>query len=437
MKKNSSLIGRHLICLGLLVSLSVPSFALTPMQLTNYSWYAQRAYNAYARALRILPTSWSCSTQRKLALYVYDTEGHSAYAVSSADTCQIPSSVGATDFYHAEYQNSAVQNPSCGALGYCDRVDWVKGTNPTATQYSSCYAGVQYPDSPPVVSNCNFPTFRPSCIQIASGFTANAYRISDYTFTEQYYFITFWYAPGCNVRAYSLEGTFFPAPTFSNLEDTALVRSAIQAAKNDCQDMKGLPCQLMKGDEALFDEALNTIDNGISVSTGVPDYHAIPPSDPAPYVPPDVVVNVPTATVNVNIVFSTSEIVNQLIGISSGVNGIYNFFTSTLTAGPEVSTIPITTAFDDFQNRISSLPIVSLMYNILPTSTETWRPCFDVTGFWAGYFEGSRPASSMIEENGEFCFTAFPWWDNMILLVRFLLQLGVFIWGVRYIWGSF
>lgn len=138
-----------------------------------------------------------------------------------------------------------------------------------------------------------------------------------------------------------------------------------------------------------------------------------------------VIVNT-SVTVNV----STGEIVDKLTEISSVTSSIYSRLIST---APLFNTYIDTAAtwgqWLDFKTEFSSAPL-PLLGLIIPVSTQTWVPCFDLSGFWSGYWAGSLPEG----KTGTFCLTDFSGWNTFIDLLKCSFSLMILLWGIFEFW---
>lgn len=125
---------------------------------------------------------------------------------------------------------------------------------------------------------------------------------------------------------------------------------------------------------------------------------------------------------------NTSETNIWLSSISSQLNN--------LSFGLSTSTILTSTAqywgeWTNFSNQYSSMA-VSLFSPLIPTSSDTWRPCFDMSGLWSGFWSGSRPSG----KSSEICLSDFSGWNTFMNLIRAMFMLIFAFYGMYGIWQT-
>jgi len=143
-----------------------------------------------------------------------------------------------------------------------------------------------------------------------------------------------------------------------------------------------------------------------------------------------ITLNVDLSTTNVLLSSISAQI--AALNFSSGAadSRVYDFLAS---SGFTQSSGSVFASFTDFQATISSFPIMALMNQLIPTSSDTWRPCFDTAFLWSGIWENSAPAGTI----KEVCLDVFTGWNILVTIIRFAIMLGVFVWGIKYIWGGY
>jgi hypothetical protein len=405
----------------LLLLLLIPSFShaqLTPLQITNASNGAQLVFNAYTRALRALPSSWGCFVSKKIGIYVYTNTGESAYAVygSSSNQC----SGDHVSYSDMPYAYGAVRNSLCLDQGYCNDVPWTKGTS-HATSDCVIYRAFDRNNNP-VFSNTCGTSFKPSCIVYASGWTANNFydkNTSGLKFPYDNYFTMFFkYWPNCVVST-PMESTAFwvQKPNTSVATSMAEVRSAIIAAS----EIQHIPPEInnytpgFTGDNSIYASAISHIDNGILVSSGVPQLYSTPP-DSQVYEQ-----SLSTTIVNVTVNVSTAEIVNEISElndfISRGESPEVSTYDYASIVNPMVAAS--TPALVNFMQTISSSSFLSILDKFtVEESTQPMLPCvtfrFDFLNF-----------------TQEFCPEEITGFSNVISVLYALFQIACFMYSVR------
>jgi len=407
----------------------------TPEQLSGSNAAIKFVFNTYVRALSILPNWASYPIQKTVGIFVQDVNGNSAWAVYNATaTPNLPCGGGysMTPLIYGE-----VENASCNLTGPCNKISYTKGHNylpePVYSISDTKYingAGCYLVEDNPIV---NLPRYSDICYQ--TGWNATGYHISscyevDYS-TWSFYSNTYWYTvSGSPGAGYLGEGTILlqlPPAYINNIKE---VRDTLQAAYNFQQSENVSFPNPDTDDEAV---AIQIIDNGITISTGIPPGFAEPPWI---YYP-----STPTVTIDLSGVESRLDTANsylRAISTSSGggvdlsstnaiLNNIYGFISSTAT--PNIDTSTLMGQFSSFVSSITTNFTATLQDLIIPNSTDTWRPCFSFD-FSSVEIQGHALSSS------EFCLDSIPNWNNFMILFRVLLNIGVLIWGIFWIWSG-
>ena len=200
------------------------------------------------------------------------------------------------------------------------------------------------------------------------------------------------WAPNCPIGVpLDSAASWIPAPTFSNLEDMAEMRSAILEAR----DLSGYPPEALNpstpfdGDDSLFNAALDVIENGVDVSSGVPQLYSAPPSFPSSTSTSSSTVAGTSVTVNVDIDLSQTN--SLLTSIRDDLHGLAGLTTGSVSL-VEGST-DIVGAFESSLLEISSgvadSNLLALVHKLeVPESSAPLVACWSADfGQWGGVRE--------------------------------------------------
>jgi len=413
------------ILIALFLALPCSTWALTPLQITNATNSAQYIFNAYARALRVLPTSWGCFISKKIGIYVYAETGESAYGVFTSSINQCTSDY--TSYGNSEYVYGLIENISCNSQGYCNKANWTKGT--ATLGGSECYIERYFDrnNNPQFINTCG-SNYRPSCTIVAYGWTSNDFYdlgTSNQRFPyDNYFSLNFRYTPSCSGNIPIDSNSYWiPAPTFANQSDISEIRSAIIEA----QKINYAPEVItnfetdFNGDNATFNSALNYIDNGVKVSSGVPQLYSSPP-DASVYTE-----QVSQSSVNVNVSItnivnvSTAEIVNEL----SEVN---NYFTR--GNEPEIDTFDYNAVSEPIIHKSSAL-LTNYLNEFSSSSFFTILDKFEVEESSSALFPCVNFDVTFLGFNEQFCPEALPGFDMVVNVCFALFQIACFMFSCR------
>jgi len=450
--KKQTLIGLGHVFKVVLVSLflglfTTPARAIDPSAVTGFDTYAIGIVKAYVAALAYMPSGWSDGMTKRFSAWAYDSAGHSGYALYVAQmygASTVLNSAGAWRTAGKVYDNTYLNSCPGSTVDNCDSnnhidacylTNWTRGNVLQGTvcsnnQFQGCLdVGPQY------VSSVGCPSSAMSALCIygeqyrtwTSGKDWKKYTgyIGDVAGGSA---ITYYYLPTCSVTASELSSSWqvLPLPS-AYLTDMADVVNTMNSALSN-PDIKAQ-------DLMSITAAKGAIASGFAVvqSTAIiPDGTApalcdllgtctspVTPSS-SPYIIGGTSVSV-SVVVNVDL-SSTNAKLDSLIALATAAapdtNQNYQSYFSTGTHW---------SAWQDFQTTMGSSSPVSAMLSVLvPTSSDTWRPCFDFAGFWSGYWASAKPHVT------EVCLTQFPGWETFVSLLRKVLLFTAFAAGV---WG--
>lgn len=104
---------------------------------------------------------------------------------------------------------------------------------------------------------------------------------------------------------------------------------------------------------------------------------------------------------------------------------------SSMTTVAEFSSSAYWSQYQDFYTAFSTTP-ANFWAFMIPQSTATWEPCFDLSSLWSGVWAGSKPQGA----SSTFCLTQFSGWNTFVDILKcfiffFFTFLGAYgIWGV-------
>ena len=451
--KNGSQIGRParfvvaLVCLYLGLCASSVS-ASSPSDMPGFDSYALGIAHAYAVALAYVPSKWSDGMTKTFSAWAYDSAGHSGYALYVAKIYAASSVLNTPGTWansghvlDSSYNTNCVTTQYTTHVAQCDPYNYIDGCGGSQWTQGNTLQGTvcsQY-------GYVNCQGFSPSyaegntCTMKLTGLCIYGQAYHDWATGKQFqsgmgysnninlgggFGGSYYYNPGCDVMIQE-QTTYFtglPLSSEAQLAMVDVVATMNQALGND---------NLLPSDRSEMQQAKGAIASGFEVDsdTLVPP-EVVPPvcdvlgncetpvSSSAPYS-----VGGTSVTVNVNIdLSSTNAKLDTLISIASAsaADDEYRYvgYFSTSTLWP---------AWLDFSATMgSSSPVTGLVQMLVPTSSDTWRPCFEFSGLWSGMWRSARPQVT------EVCLTQFAGWETFVSLLKKVLLFTAFAAGV---WG--